>query len=348
MKNKLIKIITALGLLEVLQMAKAIVLFVGGMFVCVFTDKTPASSYQAMVLLFCRTSGKFNDFISSMISFFRPVSSFNEVNGVLGRMTQERLSKITQELNERGYYVFNENKLSAEVCDRILQLALEMPVNVREVNQVNDETYNRSNPRAVRYDFSSRELLKSKDIQDLVADPTLEIVAKGYLKTNPIIDIITMWWNTAFSPEPSKEAAQYFHFDMDRLKWVKFFFYITDVGPDQGPHTFIEGSHRSNTIPNFLLKKGYARLEDDDVLKSFPVSSFKEFTGLRGTIIAEDTRGLHKGKNVKTGDRLVFQLQYSNHIFGSIYDKQEVDEIKSKLLESKLKSNKKILRNFFK
>lgn len=348
MKTKFKKIINNLGLLQTFQFIKAACLFMSGMVVCFITSKTPASSYQAMIFLFCKTSGRFNDFISGLISFLRPATPFSPVDGVLGMMTQERLLKITQGLNERGYYVFEENKLSSDVCDRILQLGLEMPVNVREVPQLTGEKYNRSKPRAIRYDFSSRDLLKSNDIQDLIADPTLEAVAKSYLKTNPIIDIITMWWNTAFSPEPSKEAAQYFHFDMDRLKWVKFFFYITDVGPDQGPHTFVEGSHRSNSIPDFLLTKGYARLEDEDVQKKFSQSSFKEFLGSRGTIIAEDTRGLHKGKNVKNGDRLVFQLQYSNHIFGSTFDKQEVTEVKSELLNSKLMSDKRMLRNFFK
>ena len=40
-----------------------------------------------------------------------------------------------------------------------------------------------------------------------------------------------------------------------------------------------------------------------------------EIGGPRGTIFAEDTRGLHKGKHLLTGDRLLFQLEFSNSLF---------------------------------
>ncbi len=46
-----------------------------------------------------------------------------------------------------------------------------------------------------------------------------------------------------------------------------------------------------------------------------------EFSAPRGTILAEDTRGLHKGKHVETGDRLLLQLQFSNSLFGMAYTK---------------------------
>ncbi len=42
-----------------------------------------------------------------------------------------------------------------------------------------------------------------------------------------------------------------------------------------------------------------------------------EFAAPRGTIIAEDTRGFHKGKHVERGDRLVLQIQFSNSLFGA-------------------------------
>jgi hypothetical protein len=37
--------------------------------------------------------------------------------------------------------------------------------------------------------------------------------------------------------------------------------------------------------------------------------------------LAEDTRGLHKGKHVVRGDRLMLQLQFSNSLFGATYPK---------------------------
>ena len=37
-------------------------------------------------------------------------------------------------------------------------------------------------------------------------------------------------------------------------------------------------------------------------------------------MIVEDTRGLHKGKHVEKGDRLIFQLQFTSSLFGKAID----------------------------
>jgi len=153
-----------------------------------------------------------------------------------------------------------------------------------------------------------------------MCDPSLLAVAQAYLGCRPILDIVAFWWHTAFSDQPDEEAAQFYHFDMDRLKWLKFFFYVTDVTPENGPHCFVAGSQRTGGIPEPILRKGYQRLTDEEVKAAFPDSrDFIEFTAPRGTIIAEDTRGLHKGKHVRSGDRLVFQLEFCDCMFGTGY-----------------------------
>jgi hypothetical protein len=96
---------------------------------------------------------------------------------------------------------------------------------------------------------------------------------------------------------------------------------LTDVGPENGPHKFIAGSHRTGGIPGELLKKGYARLTDEEVAPHYRPADFIEFTAPRGTIIAEDTRGLHKGQHVNSGHRLMLQIQFSNSLFGPPYPK---------------------------
>jgi hypothetical protein len=161
-----------------------------------------------------------------------------------------------------------------------------------------------------------------------MADRSFIAVAQNYLQAQPIVDVVAMWWNV-MSPRPDKEAAQYWHFDMDRIKWLKFFVYLTDVGPENGPHSFVAGSHRSGGIPASLLKKGYARLTDEEVGSNYSVDRFVEFTAPRGTVIAEDTRGLHKGKHITKGDRLIFQMQFSNSLFGGEYPVSRIGELKN-------------------
>jgi hypothetical protein len=59
------------------------------------------------------------------------------------------------------------------------------------------------------------------------------------------------------------------------------------------------------------------RLADEEVSASYNAELFKEFIGKRGTLIVEDTRGLHKGKHCISGDRLLFQLEFTASTFGA-------------------------------
>lgn len=278
---------------------------------------TPERSYQGMVRLFCRTAGRTNDLISRGVSALRPPEPLARHDGVLGTLTDEKRRSIADALERDGYYVFDQ-RLPEAVCDRLLHLGQRTPAVAQGAGENGDATLviDRAAPRAVRYELSAEDLLVDPDVQALMADWSLLTVAQDYLRAAPIYDIVTMWWHTAFKDAPDARAAQLYHFDMDRPRWLKFFFYLTDVGPDNGPHCFIRGSHRTGGIAKELLSRGYARLDDDDVARHYAPEDHIRFTGKRGTIIAEDTRGLHKGQHVVRGDRLIFQLELTNTLFG--------------------------------
>ena len=113
-----------------------------------------------------------------------------------------------------------------------------------------------------------------------------------------------------------------------------------------GAHSFISGSNRSFGIPAELLKGYYIRLNDRDVFQFYAPEDRIEFTGLRGTIIAEDTRGLHKGKHVQAGDRLIFQLQYCNSVFGGQVTSPKLESPKSVLFAKRLKQWPRLYSTF--
>lgn len=297
-----------------------------GFVVYLISNKTPAFAYQSMIGLFCLTKGCSNDFISRVISFFDPPCDLSSPIGILGNMTDKKqLSFITNTLREQGYYVF-QDKLPSDLCDQLLKYATSSPCTMRPMDgdglgKPVDTIYHRHAPQATRYDFETQDLLHNLDVQKILADMSFVAVAQDYLGTKPVIDVLSMWWHTNFSNAPDSAAAQYFHFDMDRPKWIKFFIYLTDVETTNGPHSFVAGSHKTGAIPSNLLQKGYARLTDEEVAMNFNKKDVIEFNAPRGTIIAEDTRGLHKGKHVTEGDRLVLQIQFSNSLFGSYYPK---------------------------
>jgi hypothetical protein len=312
---------------------------------------TPDSGYQSMISLFCQSGGVSNDRLARMVSRLHPPYELDPANGVLGDFRTHDLARITHELDERGYHVF-ERRLPAELCDRLMDFALRNHCTMRAMSGQDRsesrvvERYPREQPRSVRYDFSAQDVIDNADVQGLMADRSLIAVAQSYLRSKPIFDVMSMWWHTAYSKQPDSDAAQFYHFDMDRIKWLKFFIYLTDVASGNGPHCFIAGSHRSGGIPRHLLAKGYTRLTDEEVAASFAPERFIEFTGLRGTVIAEDTRGLHKGKHVVSGDRLLLQLQLSNSLYGGEYEKAHFSRVASAELDAMLRRYPRLYSNY--
>ena len=289
--------------------------------------KTKPWAYQVFVQLFCDTGGRFNDLLSFFIGLGSKRIKFNNPSSVLGNLSKERLSKYKGILEKKGYLIF-PNAVPLDMCDRLLKFAIETPALVRRMDFEKGEAppryeiFNPISPLATRYDYTVNSLLAQEDIQELICDPTLLSIAQEYLGSRPIVDVLTMWWHTNFQSVADSEAAQYYHFDLDRIKWLKVFIYITDVGINGGPHSFIDGSHRSGGIPRDILKRGYVRIDDEDVLDHYGAARQIEFIAPRGTIIIEDTRGLHKGKAVTDKEsRLVLQMQFSNSLFGANYKK---------------------------
>ena len=85
-------------------------------------------------------------------------------------------------------------------------------------------------------------------------------------------------------------------------------------------------SHSDNGLPFSLRKNGYKRLDDNQVEIHFKQGSWQQFVGPKGSMIVEDTRGLHKGKHVQNGDRLVFQIQFTTSLFGTDISSMEISD----------------------
>lgn len=255
--------------------------------------------HKALVALFCLTGGASNELLHRLVARRHPPLDLGDDDS----------ARIAGGLRERGYHVFDW-RVPADVCERLLDFSLR------------ETAYERGRPGAVRYDLDESSILRSDDAQALMAHRRFLATAQAYLQCRPLLDFAAMWWHTAFSQQPDKDAGQWFHFDMDRIKWLKFFIYLTDVGPENGPHTFVAGSHRRGGIPRSILRQGQTRIADAEVLGAYAKEDIVEFCGPRGTIVVEDTRGLHKGAAVRSGDRLVFQLQFSDSLFfGADYER---------------------------
>jgi hypothetical protein len=312
--------------------------------------RTPEPALQAMIWLFCTSGGRFNDWMSRRIAKRRPPVSLPDATGVLGTLDAPSRAEFGARLRRDGFVVF-PSALPADICDRLQTFAARTPATIRPMDGQNANVTRRAmfdpcNPQAVRYDYQPSDLLDQPDVQDLLADPSLLSLVQEYLDCEPKADVLSMWWHTDYHDQPDSMAAQFFHFDMDRFQWLKVFIYLTDVGIDNGPHAFVRGSHRTGAIPSHILDRGYVRLTDEEVAANFPSDDIMTFTAPRGSIIVEDTRGLHKGVHVREGARLILQLQFSNSLFGTNYPPARMSNVCSPRMKLMLERAPAIYRQY--
>jgi Phytanoyl-CoA dioxygenase (PhyH) len=340
----------ALARLLVLNLRSVLVLPFG-LLRYALTGRTGSTTYQSFVWLACSSGGRLNDALSAVLGRIRPKVSLAVSAGVLGELGAADLSAYTRQLRTDGFLLFPA-AVPELLCARLLQFALSTPAAVRRMDHEpanlgkRNALFEAAAPQGVRYDYDTQVLLDNPDVQALLADCSLLSLAQEYLGCRPTADVLSMWWHTSFHAQPDSEAAQYFHFDMDRIKWLKVFVYLTDVGTDNGPHTFIRGTHRSGAIPGRFLQRGYARLTDEEVYVEYPPERRIEFCAPRGSVIIEDTRGLHKGASVRGAPRLVLQLQFSNSLFGTNYARVRLGTVRDPGLESLLRQAPAIYRQY--
>lgn len=148
--------------------------------------------------------------------------------------------------------------------------------------------------------------------QRLLSDPLILGVANSYLGVSPVLSQANSWFSFV-SPKASRsQSAQQWHWDCDRIRWLKVFLYISEVGPESGPHEFVRGTHRR--LPRTDMS---SRVREEVVLARYGRDEITSFCGPPGTLIFEDTRGLHRGRPVVAGHRLVLQLEFSMDLFGA-------------------------------
>jgi len=176
--------------------------------------------------------------------------------------------------------------------------------------------YPRTDPLVGRYDFDEEAALGSPEVQEFVTDPFMALIAQKYLGQPVLMDEVAFWWTTTKKAEDANLNAQLFHQDRDRLSFLKFFIYLTDVKPDTGPHVYIRGSHAS--IPWSL--RGDGRKSDEAVKAAGLWNEVQEITAPAGTLMAVDTIGLHKGKTPISSDRLALENEYATSLFGVDYE----------------------------
>ncbi len=286
------------------------------------TGKTSQDAYMTLINLYCRTNGRFNEIMHKKLAALNPPAVKKEGEGLIGKLNEKDFSNINETLKKDGYVSFNK-KIPAEIVKKLYDYALKAPSLAAPLYD-KKIVYDENNPVSEIYRFDIQDLVNNSDIQALIMDESLINVARNYLESEPIFDFPAMWWSTCFLKEASSEAAQLYHFDMDRIKWLKIFIYLNDVTPENGPHSYIKGSHQTGTKPQHLLNRGYVRISDKELSKEYKKEDFITICAEAGSVFAGDTKCWHKGTPLKKGHRLALEFEYTTSMFGSTNPKMEI------------------------
>ena len=280
------------------------------------TGITPHDGYACMRRLSYVSDGLFNQAMRAFYGAVHPLAAFTASGDVFGGLDARAIAAAAREVDEQGFCVLPA-RVPDDLCDRLLRYALTHPAEAQSPPAPAPALvrYERGRPTTVKYEFPEPALMHDPDVQRLVCDPAMVGLARAVLGCAPVLNLTALWWSTAYLAQPDSYAAQLYHFDMDQAHFVKLFVYLTDVTAATGPHCFVRGSHRRKPLP--LRRDG--RIGDDEIARHYRPDEVAEITGPRGTVIVGDTRGLHKGKHLAGGDRLIFQMVFSASLFGAPY-----------------------------
>ena len=249
-----------------------------------------------------------------------------------------KLLTINNDLKNNGVCVLN-NILLTNKCKIILkQLNQKFFINrteniVKKLDLFDDLNKN------VWWLKDYHDLFEIPTIQHIISSEYLLSIAENYLGCKPILHNVLFW----ASYPGELETTQQFHQDYDDIKFLKVFIYLNDVTEENGPHTYVKKSLQNiDLIKKKLnktdLEKLSLRYSDEDVQKCYSADVLN-ICGDTGTIIFEDTHGLHKGTNVLKGKRFVLQLVYGvstyYYLKNNNYEKYECHVKKHEILYQK-------------
>lgn len=177
----------------------------------------------------------------------------------------------------------------------------------RNIEQANRE---RRKDMLAAYYFSSVE--RCDAITRLRSDPRLLSAARNYLGQEAKNIRVRLWWSfpaRRFDDMDLRGAAQdRFHFDLNDWRTVKFFFYLTDVDGDSGPHVYVRGSHRDRSVRHqYTIFHGK---EKADLERYYDAAAFRTITGPAGSGFAEDPFVFHTGSTARSSPRLILELEF--------------------------------------
>lgn len=156
--------------------------------------------------------------------------------------------------------------------------------------------------------------------RSLLEDPMLQAIATAYLGRTPVYVRSELAWSFPYdaSVADKRTAAQVLHCDINDYRTIKFFFYLTEVGPQNGPHAYIKKSPRTRSPLHQLLGQHCASISESDLILKYD-NQLVSVCGPAGWGFAGDPYYFHRGTTPINGERLLLQVEFGCHKYRTWY-----------------------------
>ena len=236
------------------------------------------------------------------------------------------LEQLVTSVKSNGFYVI-KNGLSETVIQGLRQAVSDIAVTERTQNGNGySGKLSEVQTKFGRYDIQPKDLMESTYVREFAFSRDWKIIGDAIMGYPCVFDGVAAWWMFESDPNLASLNAQAFHSDRERLSFIKFFVYLTDIDESTGPHVYAGGTHRKRKI-SFRNDRRYSDKELLDAgMEMTPIY------GKAGTIIVANTQGLHKGvaPTIANHGRLLFQIQVADSLNGMPRDEVETSNWSAK------------------
>ena len=175
--------------------------------------------------------------------------------------------------------------------------------------------------RKLRLANHFEQLLEWPMFSRLTRDPWLNEIARGYLGRDPLFLRSEVLWSfaTPATFDERRSAAQVLHCDINDFKTLKVFFYLTDVGPHNGPHQYVKKGPVKRTLMHQMLGQHCASIPDDTLLRIYGANQMVTVCGPAGTGFAGDPSYFHRDAHPCEGCRVLAQMEFGCRAYRTWY-----------------------------
>ena len=304
-----------------LKFSACVVTFAVDYCCCMVRDRHTCSprSYRLLRGLYATSHGRSQAILAAPFQWRYPLA--------LSAPPAQVRAQVAQ-LDAQGYCSAREPSEAVRgLCQTLREHLSRCPVH----QVLGEATVRPGGPRqAARLNYQRDAVAACSAAWQLIDALALPEVAGLYLRCRPLITSVDCWQVVPIDPSPQAEAlysaaAQTYHYDMDWIKFVKFFIHLTDVDDGaSGPFEYVPGSHRHKHLAYYSDGRFDQLVGDPEVVVSL---------GPVGSVFAADTAGLHRdGRARGTASRLVLQVEFAVAAFGAKFQYNQALEACSRVI----------------